>query len=176
MISFVAVWYLFPETKGLSLEEMGSVFDDKSSIFSYHGSGSVGGSSGSIYGSTDNGSGRRPSVNEPIPAAEPIHQSAASMARNPGTAQPHLDGIITGAAPPPIRPVKSDVGDVASFDGSNAGSNTDIVQEIEPPSLEQIIKFKAEEQAQPNILVSAFHSLFGKKDSHTNDEESRLLG
>lgn len=177
IISFVAVWYLFPETKGLSLEEMGSVFDDKSSIFSYHGSGSVSGTSGSIYGSTD--LGRRPSVNESIPASEPIHQSAASMARNPGTAQPHLDGIITGAAPPPIRPVKSDVGDVSSFDGSNAGSSSGIVQEIEPPTLEQILKFKAEEQAKPNMLVASFQALFGKKkatSASSNDEESRLLG
>ncbi|EMG48682.1 hypothetical protein G210_0713 [Candida maltosa Xu316] len=157
IISFFAVWYLFPETKGLSLEEMGSVFDDKSSIFSYHASGSLGGgSNGSIYGSANVDETFRNDSAPPVSGIpEPFQKSAASMARNPG-ANPQFDGIITGAAPPPmpnpnsLKPIKSDFSDSHSFD--NTGNSSDIVQEIEPPTLEEILKFKVDEQSQPNIF------------------------
>ncbi|KAH3680235.1 hypothetical protein WICMUC_000416 [Wickerhamomyces mucosus] len=35
-ISFFVVYYLYPETAGVSLEDMDSLFDDKSSIYSYN--------------------------------------------------------------------------------------------------------------------------------------------
>lgn len=199
-ISFFAVWYLFPETKGLSLEEMGSVFDDKSSIFSHHASGSVGGSSSSIfnYGATNDLNRRTsmtndstPSIAGALPGAVPgaidsIHQSAASMARNPtSNNNQQLDGIITGAAPPPmpintnnnniIKPVKSDnAADTLSLDSGFGGSQSDIVQEIEPPSLEEILKYKIQKQIEPNAFIATFHWLFSKK-GQPNNEESRLL-
>ncbi|KAG7748458.1 hypothetical protein KL912_002363 [Ogataea haglerorum] len=46
-ISVVTVWFVFPETKGLSLEEMDSIFDDRSSVYSTH-SGNLSG-----FGSTN---------------------------------------------------------------------------------------------------------------------------
>ncbi|KAI5961374.1 HGT3 [Candida pseudojiufengensis] len=176
IISFFAVWYLFPETKGLSLEEMGSVFDDKSSIFSYHASGNVGSNSSSAnslnnYGSTTE---RRPSqsVNEP----ETV-QTAAMMARNPATMRPELDNLIVGgstsniipaASTSSLKPVKSDAGSIASFDMNNV----DVVQEIEPPTLKQILDYKLREQNKPSFISELFNKNEKKKN---NDEENRLL-
>ena len=119
-------------------------------------------------------------------AIDSIHQSAASMARNPtSNNNQQLDGIITGAAPPPmpintnnnniIKPVKSDnAADTLSLDSGFGGSQSDIVQEIEPPSLEEILKYKIQKQIEPNAFIATFHWLFSKK-GQPNDEESRLL-
>ncbi|CAI5755923.1 unnamed protein product [Candida verbasci] len=170
MISFFAVWYLFPETKGLSLEEMGSVFDDKSSIFSYHGTGSTNLSSNSIsnYGAT---SERRLSNVTEIDNTNQL--SAASMARNPATMRPELDHLLTtGVKPlsnPSIKPVKSDTASISSFD-TNVPLPSDVVEEIEPPSLERILKYKVKKQNGPNWLQKLL-----SKRATTNDEETNRL-
>lgn len=68
-LSFICVHYLFPETKGLTLEDMGSVFDDSSSIFLYHSSSNL---NTSGYGALDDSGAappRRTSVSAAVGAA-----------------------------------------------------------------------------------------------------------
>ncbi|KAK6458961.1 uncharacterized protein RJT20DRAFT_10795 [Scheffersomyces xylosifermentans] len=179
ILSFFAVGFLFPETKGLALEDMGSVFDDNSSIFSYHSTPS----STPAYGSTSETSGRRSSASFSIDNsnhnADVFHQSAASIARNPATMRPELDGLITGTPPVPspipqsgLRPVNSDVSSTTSVDPM------DIPQEIQPPSFNEIFEYKLKEMEKPNFIVGAFNSLFNRNSNtlpKNSDEESRLL-
>ncbi|KAI5969657.1 HGT3 [Candida margitis] len=184
-LSFFAVWYLFPETKGLSLEEMGSVFDDKSSIFSYHGAGIGGGANGngssslSIHSNSNYGSTQERRLSNTEFVTDSV-QTAASMARNPATMRPELDdNIIAGASTSylssgpssGIKPVKSDGTSTASIDGSATASDA-IIQEIEPPSFEDILLFKVKEQSRPFFFVEWFK---GSKKTAVTDEESRLL-
>lgn len=141
VFSILCVHYLFPETKGLSLEDMGSVFDDTSSVFSFH-SGYNSGSTN--YGATESTS-RRNSIQEnttdlPHDNTLSAHYTAAQLARNPSSRRTEMDGLITGAqvipqvVPPPeiLKPVTSDV--------SSAHDDT----AIEPPSVEEILNFKEE--------------------------------
>ncbi|CAK9437117.1 uncharacterized protein LODBEIA_P15380 [Lodderomyces beijingensis] len=175
IVSFFAVWYLFPETKGLSLEEMGSVFDDKSSIFSYHASGNVGGdgnSSSSIrnYGATADVAARP--VGDLAAATDSV-QTVASMQRNPATMRPETN-IITGASSsqiPTHTAVKSIKSDVTATDDTAADIN--VIQEIEPPSLDAILMYKKNEQQKPPFYKRWFEKEATSKS--INDEESRLL-
>ncbi|EDK45198.1 hypothetical protein LELG_03377 [Lodderomyces elongisporus NRRL YB-4239] len=206
VISFFAVWYLFPETKGLSLEEMGSVFDDKSSIFSYHASGSVGegASSSSIrnYGAISERRLSGTPNNIDSPQLDNSVQTAASMQRNPATMRPELDNIITGASANliptlqsgpgsgpgsgsgsgsasnlgtglsgNIKPIKSDAGSISSEGLPDANA---IIQEIEPPSLGDILKFKAQEAKKPYFLTKWWLYKDESKPSEV-DEHSRLV-
>ncbi|KAG5420665.1 HGT3 [Candida metapsilosis] len=193
ILSFFAVWYLFPETKGLSLEEMGSVFDDKSSIFSYHGAGTNGNGSDSRSGSfsiqsnSNYGSTQERRLSNAEFVTDSV-QTAASMARNPATMRPELDdNIIAGASSPAqlaaassgpasssIKPVKSDNTSIASIDGSGYAADA-VIQEIEPPSFEDILMFKVQEQSRSCFCIEWFTGSQKKKQKTTNDEESRLL-
>lgn len=136
VLSFFCVHFLFPETKGLSLEEMGSVFDDSSSVFSFH----------SGYDSTDANS-RRGSIQDHshdshLEGGQSVHRTAAQLARNPGSRRTELDGLITGAPVIPqitpstdlLKPVTSDI---SSAYGDAA---------IDPPSVAAILEFKKKEQ------------------------------
>lgn len=166
ILSFACVYLLFPETKGLSLEDMGSVFDDNSSIFSFHSSNS------NSYGSTDE---RRQSSSHEV--ADPFRQSAAAIARNPALMRPELDGLITGTPPPApphghvphvnLKPVKSDASSF-SVDLENVSP-----QEIEPPSFDEIFQYKLNELEQPSLLSKILNRLFG--GSSKADEEAPLL-
>lgn len=118
ILSFLCVHYLFPETKGLTLEDMGSVFDDSSSIFSFH---SGNGSTNNININSNNANNNYGSVRDRdnldidvrrtlISMETPNHantinevfrQSPASIARNPAHMRGDLDGIISGTPPPP---------------------------------------------------------------------------
>lgn len=190
MLSFFAVWYLFPETKGLTLEDMGSVFDDKSSIFSYHAAGTNGNGGGSssgisIHSSSNYGSTQERRLSNAEFVTDSV-QTAASMARNPATMRPELDdNIIAGASSPAhlssggpsssIKPVKSDGTSTASIDGSAYAADA-IIQEIEPPAFEDILMFKVKEQSRPFFFVEWFtRSQKKKQKKSTTDEESRLL-
>ncbi|CAL1182203.1 unnamed protein product [Candida parapsilosis] len=190
MLSFFAVWYLFPETKGLTLEDMGSVFDDKSSIFSYHAAGTNGNGGGSssgisIHSSSNYGSTQERRLSNAEFVTDSV-QTAASMARNPATMRPELDdNIIAGASSPAhlssggpsssIKPVKSDGTSTASIDGSAYAADA-IIQEIEPPAFEDILMFKVKEQSRPFFFVEWFtRSQKKKQKKRTTDEESRLL-
>lgn len=161
ILSFFCVHLLFPETKGLTLEEMGSVFDDNSSIFSFHSGG------GTSYGATSDNSDRRPSVAEHHTNNEAFRQSPAQLARNPASAT-RIDGIITGTAPPPINttpliPIKSDLSTLLVEQDVNVHP-----REIEPPSFDAIFQFKLEEMSRPNLLQRAWYRLRGA------DEEQLL--
>lgn len=171
-LSFLCVHFLFPETKGLTLEDMGSVFDDSSSVFSFHSSGHT-----NSYGATDES--RRPSVSVEVP----FPHNAAAIARNPALMKPDFDGIITGTPPPPVhpqtplsnnlKPVKSDVSSAASLDNIAPLDSNFSPQEIQPPTFEQIVQYKLDEQNRPTIFTRGIRKLF--KKSKANDEESLLL-
>lgn len=139
VLSFLCVHYLFPETKGLSLEEMGSVFDDSLSVFSFHS----GYNSGlHAYGSVDGESARSIHDNSVLNGESSVRPTAAQLARNPGGKRPEMEGLITGApvlpliqTPEVLKPVASDVSSV--HDDSA----------IDPPSVEAILEFKRRENA-----------------------------
>lgn len=185
VLSFFCVHLLFPETKGLTLEDMGSVFDDSSSIFSFHSSGNR---EASTYGSTEDGRRASVSVDGQIPS-DPFRQSAAAIARNPALMKPDLDGIITGTPPPPpptapsgssfthssLKPVKSDVSSATSLDGLAPIDSNFTPQEIEPPTFDEIYQYKINEMMQPNIFKRAFSKISKGKRSKKVDEESALL-
>ncbi|RKP30900.1 hypothetical protein METBISCDRAFT_15278 [Metschnikowia bicuspidata] len=129
VLSFLCVHFLFPETKGLSLEEMGSVFDDSLSIFSFHS----GYNYGSLEGSISHGSGAvRSTLTQRTPAL---------MARNPAYSRLESEFLITGnpvvpqvpAATDPLKPDTSGI----SYDDSA----------VEPPSVAEVLEFKRKQQA-----------------------------
>lgn len=119
ILSFLCVHYLFPETKGLTLEDMGLVFDDSLLVFSFH----LGYNSGHNYGADL----------EARSLHEPLHQTAAQLARNPALMRSELDGLITGTPHIPqvdaLKPVVTP--------GLQIGDDA-----VEPPSYEQIRAFK----------------------------------
>ncbi|KAL7663235.1 Major facilitator superfamily (MFS) profile domain-containing protein [[Candida] zeylanoides] len=166
-LSFLCVHFLFPETKGLTLEDMGSVFDDSSSIFSFHSSLNAG------YGATEEAAPPRRTSVSVEPVNDAFRQSHASVARNTALVRPdaHLDGIITGSAPPP-KP-KSDV---ESLDGLGpTASNVPPPQEIEPPSYESLVEFKLAEQRKPGALKQLWHSVRGAGSPKTSEDAERLI-
>lgn len=127
VLSFVCVHYLFPETKGLTLEDMGSVFDDSSLVFSFH--------SGFAYGAADSDS-RRGSVHDAgLDAGRP---SAAQLARNPLSMRPELDGLLNVVMPTPaemVKPVPLNV---------SAGINDDAT---EPPNWDAVAEFQRQQSS-----------------------------
>lgn len=156
VLSFFCVHLLFPETKGLTLEDMGSVFDDSSSIFSYHSGGRT------SYGATSDNTDRRTSTSEHHANNEAFRQSAALLARNPASAN-RIDGIITGTPPPPIAttplmPTKSDMSTLLAEQDVNVHP-----REIEPPTFDVIYKYKLQEMSRPNVFKRAL-GLGGGRD------------
>lgn len=132
ILSFLCVHFLFPETKGLSLEEMGSVFDDSSSIFSFH--------SGYNYSSIDTVSSR--GGND---ANVPTQRSAAQLARNPSYKRPEMEGLLTGAPFVPQIQVhaSTDALKTVSLEVSLPYDDS----ATDPPSVADILEYKRELQA-----------------------------
>ncbi|EGV66607.1 Ribulose bisphosphate carboxylase large chain [Yamadazyma tenuis] len=177
VLSFFCVFFLFPETKGLTLEDMGSVFDDSSSIFSFHSSGNAGG-----YGAVDES--RRASVSVDNQMSESFRHNAAAIARNPALMKPDFDGIITGTPPPPqipyqnastasLKPVKSDMSSATSLDGIAPLDSNFSPQEIEPPTFYEVYQYKVNELRKPGVISQLLSFVFSEKNS--SDDESRLL-
>lgn len=139
VLSFLCVHYLFPETKGLSLEEMGSVFDDNLSVFSFHS----GYNSGHNYGALDEARGNG-HENLIVSGETSLRPTAAQLARNPPSfMRPELDGLITGTPTIPQILATSDVlkpvaSDVSSLHDDSA---------TEPPSVDAILAFKRNKNA-----------------------------
>ena len=142
VLSFFCVHFLFPETKGLSLEDMGSIFDDSSSVFSFHSGYNTG---SGAYGSTENTPRRgvaQDHADVSCETGQPAYLTAAQLARNPSSRRAEVDGLITGALVVPqviasadnLKPVASDVSSV--HDDSA----------IEPPSIEEILHFKLKKE------------------------------
>lgn len=136
VLSFLCVHYLFPETKGLTLEDMGSVFDDSSSIFSFH----------SGYGATNDTESRR--SGEPLPSSSPesqsMRQSAAQLARTPSSMRHEPEALITGQPQPQLTlHLFTSTGDSAKpLNASVVSASQGLNDATEPPSYEEIIEFK----------------------------------
>ena len=129
VLSFLCVHFLFPETKGLSLEEMGSVFDDSLSIFSFHS----GYNYGSLEGSISHGSSAvRSTLTQRIPAL---------MARNPANSRLESEFLITGNPVVPQVPAATD-----PLKPENSGISYDDIS-VEPPSVAEVLEFKRKQQA-----------------------------
>lgn len=153
VLSFLCVHFLFPETKGLSLEEMGSVFDDSSSVFSFHSGYNSGHGS---YGATDLVHRHSHQDAEPAPDGQPVHRTAAQLARNPLYMRSEMDGLITGTPViPQVTPTPDSnkpASDVASLHDDSA---------IEPPLVDEILKWKRKEAAK-----SFWHHLTGREPAY----------
>lgn len=139
ILSIVCVHFLFPETKGLSLEEMGSIFDDNSSVFSFHSGYNSG---NGTYGATNTTSRRNSSADvppdTPCESSQSAHYTAAHLARNPSSRRTEADGLISGAQvipqiAPPIDNLKPVTSDVSSLHDDTS---------IDPPPVEDILRFK----------------------------------
>lgn len=133
VLSFLCVHYLFPETKGLSLEDMGSVFDDSSSVFSFHSGYNA--STSNNYSSTDNESRGQDTA---------VRPTAAQLARNPGSMRSELDGLITGT---PTLPQVASTSEVLKPTSSDVSSLHD-ESATDPPLVEAILDFKRRKNAQ----------------------------
>ncbi|KAG7662676.1 HGT3 [[Candida] subhashii] len=148
-ISFFAVGYLFPETKGISLEDMGSIFDDKSSIFSYHSNGTPSGASNRSIRHFDSENGSNSDI---------LQQSHASLVRSARSPTPLMRQELEGnSSNPQITTPLLKPDTMAPLMGSVDASlpiDNSVVQEIEPPSFEQIIRFKAKQYRKPNRFTS----------------------
>lgn len=153
-LSFLAVEFLFPETKGLTLEDMGSVFDDSSSIFSFHsGRGS------------NNGASSASSIRK-LSAV----RSAASVARDPtilsNSEVPLLAAAAANASVPAQHQRTPLLGAIPSGSSGIAGPRNDNdipsmedvpPQEIEPPSFEEIYQHKVKQYLKPTIWNRLFN-------------------
>lgn len=135
-ISFWCVLRVYPETAGLRLEDMGSVFDDRSSTFSFHGS---------ITGVDVDAASR-----STAPTANP------SLARKPIHAQPvSVDGVTPGlnqlhpsASQPELLqnlPVGNNTGQSIKSKKSIASANMLSADALEPPTLAQVLEFKKDQ-------------------------------
>lgn len=176
LLSFFCVHFLFPETKGLTLEDMGSVFDDSSSIFLFHSLANR---------SEDVSVGRRVSVSNasitaPDPVNEVFRQSPAQIARNTSLLRPELDNHGVGVAVPQptqttplIYPSKSTKSDIESLDGIAPADSNVPPQEIEPPSYDSIIEFKLAQQRKPGVFKKLYHKIW--PDGNKDNEQEALL-
>lgn len=158
-LSFFAVRYLFPETKGITLEDMGLVFDDSSSVFSFH----LG------YNLNRDERERLLLIDERDP---PRPVPYAQVARDPrlqaNTIQENLiTGLVLPEAPSVANSGSQVQGKVINPTQSEVSADS-IPQEIEPPLADQIAKFKLER------LNKGFFSRFGQKQKKA-DEETPLL-
>ncbi|CCE90319.1 uncharacterized protein TDEL_0B01900 [Torulaspora delbrueckii] len=143
-ISFAVVFKLYPETAGLRLEDMDSVFDDRSSTFSFARSEL---NSGDYATDIDAMSTK---------SAGPIPD------RQPGVAQPTVPG---GPMMRSNQSIKSRTTGLTSFPMGT----------LEPPSVEQVLDFKAKQQ-QKGIKTAIRRgseniSLFVSKVIHLGDRE-----
>ena len=150
-LSFFCVKFLFPETKGLSLEDMGSVFDDKSSIFSFHSSFSNSTSSSALnYGSTYETESRRAESSFGQDHSNLHYKTAASMARDPASSKTTFDTTGRSAVIP------------HEFSGLESSSNDLIPTGIIPPTFDTIYQFKLRELETPSRLNKILNSIFDK--------------
>ncbi|SCU95661.1 LANO_0E10968g1_1 [Lachancea nothofagi CBS 11611] len=140
-ISFWCVLRVYPETAGLRLEDMGSVFDDKASTFSFHGS---------VTGVDVDASHSTASNLNP------------SVARKPLAAHPtHLDGTNSGANQ--LHPAYSQHDSMLNQPAGNSSAQSVIskksiastnmlsAEALDPPSLQQVLEFKRGQQERGNL-------------------------
>lgn len=153
LLSLFAVHFLFPETKGITLEDMGLIFDDTSSVFSFH----------SGYNSSEDRERRESTVLTAL-ATGLLGISAASMARDPRMQQHTVDNLIV--VPEPLTATSS-----ATVPGKIIQAPLvpeTIPQEIEPPTAEEVVQWKL-----ARLNLSLIHRLMLPKP--VADEETPLL-
>ncbi|SCW04064.1 LAFE_0H05116g1_1 [Lachancea fermentati] len=124
-LSFWCVLRVYPETAGLRLEDMGSVFDDKSSTFSFHGTTTgVDLESASMSNTSAN----------PSQARKPLSSQAPTLSvGNPmgGQSNAVLSQSLTNGSSHSIRSKRSTL-----------SANLLSAESLEPPSLEEVLQFK----------------------------------
>ncbi len=155
-ISFFVVYTVFPETAGVSLEDMDSIFDDRSSTFSFHGS---------TYQPID--SEAQSIADETVPGGN-IHQnlSTAALARQQALANPTVD-----YSNPLLTKQKSEQSFRNFIPPQSQSSNFS----IEPPGIEEIVKYKNSDQhslsssiRRSSATVSSFVGKVFKKKGNGN--------
>ena len=130
---------------------MGSVFDDKSSIFSFHSSFSNSTSSSALnYGSTYETESRRAESSFGQDHSNLHYKTAASMARDPASSKTTFDTTGRSAVIP------------HEFSGLESSSNDLIPTGIIPPTFDTIYKFKLRELETPSRLNKILNSIFDK--------------
>ncbi|SCU81246.1 LAMI_0B05358g1_1 [Lachancea mirantina] len=128
-ISFWVVFRVYPETAGLRLEEMDSVFDDKSSTFSFHGSlTGVDVDAASLSAGNPTPTAARVPTNQHAPAMEPA---------NPMLAQQNV--LLNPSLP-------SGSNQSVKSKRTLASANMFTADSIEPPTLEEVLEFKRQQQ------------------------------
>nr|QFR37162.1 MFS transporter [Cyberlindnera americana] len=168
-ISFFVVYKFYPETAGVSLEDMDSIFDDQSSTSSFHGSTSSyrrldSDSQSLMVDDQQNMSGaavaRQQALLQPVPSYSVPSVNAGNLSRQKSDSsfQSHLNNFTQKAT---------------GGQASRVGLSTD------PPPFEDIVKFKNSDQ---NSLASSIRrssatvgSIVGKvfrKNRDMTDEEA----
>ncbi|CEP62017.1 uncharacterized protein LALA0_S04e05864g [Lachancea lanzarotensis] len=141
-ISFWCVLRVYPETAGLRLEDMGSVFDDKSSTFSFHGS---------IAGvDVDAASLANSSTANPSQARKPLKpQSSFYDGNNSALNQVHPGGAQQDLLlnQPPANSSAQSVMSKKSIASTNMLS----AEALDPPTLQQVLEFKKGQQQPGNL-------------------------
>ncbi|KAH3679751.1 hypothetical protein WICPIJ_008545 [Wickerhamomyces pijperi] len=130
-ISFFVVYYFYPETAGVGLEDMDSLFDDQSSTYSYQSTDNSHDDNIAPGSSTTNN-----------PRSNPQNLSMAAMARQKQMLQQESPVLS-----PMIKKQRSETSfsqQLNSFTQANGNTQTSSMNNfnIEPPSMEEIIKFK----------------------------------
>jgi len=171
-ISFFVVYTIFPETAGVSLEDMDSIFDDRSSTFSFHGS---------TYQPIDSESQSLQDHDDSIPGGN-IHQnlSNAALARQQALTNPTIDYTN-----PLLTKQKSEQsfrnlmpnGVQQNFPNNLPQSQSSNFS-IEPPGIEEIVKYKNSDQhslsssiRRSSATVGSFVGKVFKKKTLPNGQE-----
>ncbi|SCU85314.1 LADA_0D06810g1_1 [Lachancea dasiensis] len=142
-ISFWCVLRIYPETAGLRLEDMGSVFDDKSSTFSFHGA---------ITGvdvdaaSHANGSNANPST-----ARKPPMNAQTTLLDGSNTVLSQLHPVSSQHDSSFSQPVANSSAQSIKSKKSIASANMLSADALEPPSLQQVLDFKRGQQQPGNL-------------------------
>lgn len=170
-ISFFVVYSIYPETAGVSLEDMDSIFDDRSSTFSFHGS---------TYQPVD--SEAQSLADDTIPGGN-LHQnmSTAALARQQALTNPTVDYTN-----PLLTKQKSEQSFRNVLQPPQSQSSN---FSIEPPGIEEIVKYKNSDQhslsssirrssATVSSLVGTVGKVFKKKNYNgtSNDGNESVFG
>lgn len=137
-ISFFVVYYFYPETAGVGLEDMDSLFDDQSSTYSYQ----------STNNSQDDVDVFSAAAN---PLSTPQNLSVAALARQKHTlqqesVQQQQPTYAAATTSPLIKKQRSEVSfkqQLNNFTQSHSQPSSSLHNfNIEPPTMEEIAKFK----------------------------------
>lgn len=171
-VSFFVVYLFYPETAGVSLEDMDSIFDDRSSTFSFHGSTNY-----------------QPVDTEAQHSSDDRYLSGAAVARQQALVQPNTVYDTSSQLPPPLGPSlarqKSETSFRQQLNSFQQGHSSSQFS-VEPPGLEEIAKYKNSDQnsittslrrgsATVSSIVGKVLNKKSKQDSTAGDEEDQAL-